>query len=290
LRNKKTKNEAAWKWVFLSAFVFFGIVFIMSNIMVSRNISKIEDKVSSVVTSSVKFREDLFGYQNLFKDLYVEQRLMIAPDENEKVVYLTFDLSPTNKTLEILKVLDEYNVKATFFVVGDHSEGMQDVYKRIVRRGHTIGIRSYSEDYDKIYSSIPAYLEDFDKTFNLIYDVCGVYPEVFRFPGGSINAYSQPIHKELIAEMLRRGFSYFDYNAYAQNRVAGTTPHEVADSMLKGVRTYNRVFIKADDIGDDNLLVEALPTLIKTARNEGYNFEKLNNGVYPLRFAYPDNG
>ena len=69
-------------------------------------------------------------------------------------VYLTFDDGPSANTDRILDILDQYGVKATFFVVG--KEGYNDQYRRIVQDGHTLGMHSYSHVYRDIYQSVEA--------------------------------------------------------------------------------------------------------------------------------------
>lgn len=75
-----------------------------------------------------------------------------------RVVYLTFDDGPGPYTEELLDILNKYNVKATFFVVGC-SEHL-DLLPRIAAEGHTIAAHSYSHNYKKIYASEEAYFDD----------------------------------------------------------------------------------------------------------------------------------
>lgn len=136
----------------------------------------------------------------------------------DNAVYLTFDDGPSARTDEILEILDKYGVKATFFVVGANEEGDLERMQKIVAAGHTLAIHSYSHDYKKIYASVEAYLEDFNQMFCQIYEATGVKPQIFRFPGGSVNSYNVGIHQQLIAEMTRRGFVYFDWNVRQRRR------------------------------------------------------------------------
>ena len=55
-------------------------------------------------------------------------------------------------------------------------------------------------------------MEDFHQTYQAIYNACGVYPTIFRFPGGSVNSYSRGVYQQIIAELLRRGFVYYDWS------------------------------------------------------------------------------
>ena len=82
--------------------------------------------------------------------------------------------------------------------------------KAVADAGHTVGVHSISHDYEKVYESVESYLADFNDTYNCIYEATGVKPRFFRFPGGSINNYNRFVYMQIIAEMTRRGFVYFD--------------------------------------------------------------------------------
>lgn len=124
--------------------------------VISRNeVAKLEEKLAE----KRKKEDPTFDYQTKYPDLYVERGERIEPAE--KTVYLTFDDGPSGNTKGLLNILDKYNVKATFFVVGYQIKGREDVLKDIVARGHTIGIHTDSHNYNKIYNSVDSYLDDF---------------------------------------------------------------------------------------------------------------------------------
>ena len=108
----------------------------------------------------------------------------------EYKVYLTFDDGPSMMTDDILDILAQYDVKATFFVVGKTKPELMPMYKRIVEEGHTIGMHSYSHRYQDIYESLPSFEADLDKIQELIYNETGVWSKFYRFPGGSSNKVS----------------------------------------------------------------------------------------------------
>ena len=86
--------------------------------------------------------------------------------EEPNYVALTFDDGPSDNTEKLLDILQQYRIKATFFTVG--KDGYDDVYRRIVGDGHTLGMHSYSHDYSKVYSSVEAFGRDFEKIYNHI--------------------------------------------------------------------------------------------------------------------------
>ncbi|MBR5128433.1 MAG: polysaccharide deacetylase [Firmicutes bacterium] len=226
-------------------------------------------------------------YQNLFPDLYVENNFDYVSAKS-KVCYLTFDDGPNvATTTRVLDILKEHNIKATFFVIYSDGEEEKALYKRMIDEGHTIGVHSASHNYDLIYSSIDAYLTDFEKLSSHLEDITGVKPEVFRFPGGSINTYNNSMYRELIAEMIRRGYTYYDWNVSSGDATYPTlTKEKVIDNVLKGsIEQDDAIVLMHDSYGHDST-VAALPEIIKGMRNQGYSFAALDKTVTPWCFGY----
>ena len=126
---------------------------------------------------------DVISYQTMYPDFYAPEPLT-ATEEASKVIYLTFDDGPSERTVEILEILREKDVKATFFVIGRTDEDSLNLMKEIVEEGHAIAMHTYSHRYTDIYASVEDYLADMYKLFVLIRDTTGVEPSIFRFPGG----------------------------------------------------------------------------------------------------------
>ena len=223
-----------------------------------------------------------------FRAIYPDAIFRMDPDE--KAVYLTFDDGPSARTDEILEILDKYGVKATFFVVGANEEGDLERMQKIVAAGHTLAIHSYSHDYKKIYASVEAYLEDFNQMFCQIYEATGVKPQIFRFPGGSVNSYNVGIHQQLIAEMTRRGFVYFDWNVANGDAVFSKIQPSSAltANALKGVGTARRAIILMHDSSAKTTTVEALPAIIEGYLEAGYSFAALTPSTRSVTFSYLD--
>lgn len=227
------------------------------------------------------------AYQDLYPDLYAQSAKRSSVYE-EKVVYLTFDDGPSERTPELLEVLNRYGVKATFFVVGGESETSRQWMRDIVAAGHTLGVHSYTHDYAAIYHSVEAYLEDFAREYDLIQDATGVAPQVFRFPGGSINAYNSTNYQEIISEMTRRGFVYFDWNRQTGDAVQATVPpQKLVENAMEQSASLHRVFLLAHDSARFTNVVEALPKIIEGYQAEGFSFAPLTPEVKPIVFNYP---
>lgn len=206
-----------------------------------------------------------------------------------KVCCLTFDDGPSANTDRVLELLDQYGVKATFFVVGGSASTAagQERLRKIAAAGHAIGMHSWSHDYKKVYASVDAFLEEFNSLYQWIYQITGVYPSVYRFPGGSLNGYDRGVYQEIIAEMTRRGFVYYDWNASAQDATVHPRPAwEIAADCLRGVGR-ELVVVLCHDSAARTTTVDALPAVIQGYQNAGYTFSPLHPGVEQVTFGYP---
>lgn len=226
-------------------------------------------------------------YAELYPDFYAPQELNASVRETG-VIYLTFDDGPSARTEEILDILHEKDVKATFFIVGFQDEAGKAVLRRIVEEGHTLAMHSYSHNYSKIYASVEDYLADMYQIFSLIKEMTGVAPTLFRFPGGSINGYNHGIYQEMIAEMLRRGFVPFDWNISSEDAAtSGLVPAEtLSNNVIKGAANVQRGIVLMHDSATKTTTVEALAPTIDRLREQGFELKALTPEVLPVLYSY----
>lgn len=226
-------------------------------------------------------------YQKLYPDLYVHKNTTQTMETAAvKTIYLTFDDGPSQHTSDILDILDRYNVKATFFVIYHDDENSKNTYREIVKRGHTIAVHSASHQYTEIYKSVEDFLADFDIIYNQIEKVTGVKPELFRFPGGSLNSYNIHIYQELIAEMLRRGFTYHDWNVSGGDADSNATRGSVYANVVENVKKHDKSVVLLHDSSSGVATLAALEDIIVDLQDSGYTFAKLDGSVMPFTFAY----
>lgn len=198
-----------------------------------------------------------------------------------KTMYLTFDDGPSaENTNTVLDILKDKNVKATFFVVGENVRKNPEVAKRIVAEGHTIGIHCNSHDYDIIYESVDSYLADFEAAYEAVYEVTGVKVELFRFPGGSINAYNKEISEDIIKAMTERGFIYFDWNGSLEDATRKNSPETILQNAKDSTLGRKKVVMLAHDIVYNTTL--CLEELIEQFPE--YKMEPLTADVKPIQF------
>lgn len=222
-------------------------------------------------------------YQELYPELYSAAQIPKEREYRANTVYLTVNTALNANTRRVLDILDQYGVKATFFVSGSGDSEALAIMKEIDNRGHTIGLYSYSGSYSDIYRSVSSYLDDFKQIYDLVYDTTGVRAEIFRFPGGSVNAYDHALYRELIAEMLRRNFVFFDWGISAQD---AADANDGAAKILDGMGASSRGIVLIEDATGNEAQVEALPAAIEGLVARGYEFQPLTASVKPVIFSY----
>ncbi len=227
-------------------------------------------------------------YQTLYPEMYVPKTEKIGATAGEKTVYLTFNNAPGLQTEQILQVLEQQNVQATFFVYCNEQseENLRSMIAQMAEKGHTVGVLTDTADYARMYASVENYLEDFHRVFALITEATGEKPAVFRFAGGSVNGYNRGTIKEIAAEMTRRGFTYHDWSLDSADTVAGATGERVYQTVVDGILNSGKSVVLLDN--NAGVTLEQLPAIIAKAKENGYRFQALNATTKPFTMAMPD--
>lgn len=213
-----------------------------------------------------------------------ETETTVIPEEVPKVtgtIYLTFDDGPSLKiTPQILDVLKENNIKATFFVV-DYQAGSEReaLIVRAFNEGHTIGLHGTSHTYSKIYSSLEALIENFETLQEKVYSSTGYYSNIIRFPGGSSNTvsknYCQGIMTKAVEYFSSTDFVYFDWNVDSQDAGGTTTADGVFENVTSSIKPGRNNIVLMHDSGSKSHTLEALQSIIDWAISEGYEFKAI---------------
>ncbi len=240
---------------------------------------------SAITTTGAGGQAEDSRYASLYPELYCTATTGVTYSDDKDYVYLTFDDGPSKYTDSILYYLDRYNIKATFFVVPDGSDECARRMKKIVDAGHTIGVHSATHDYKQIYAGVEAFLADFKICYDRIYEATGVKASLFRFPGGSINDFNEETRDEIIAEMTRRGFVYFDWNVDS-NDAGGADWTEMYVGVLGQIAGTNRAVVLMHDRDDRLNTVLVLEDIIKALLDDerGYKLDRLTENTKPVQF------
>lgn len=194
----------------------------------------------------------------------------LAEENDPLKVYLTFDDGPSDNTAAILDTLAQYNVKATFFVVGKTDDQSKEMYQRIVNEGHTLGMHSYSHKYSVVYDSLDAFETDFDQIQSYLYDITGQECRLYRFPGGSSNQVSNTDMSEFIRFLNEEDVTYFDWNVSSGDATSQAyTADELLNNVLNDVPKYKTSVVLMHDSNTKSTTVEALGPMIEALQGMG---------------------
>lgn len=234
-----------------------------------------------IIYISLILSTSLFYFINLKQNTSIPSSLTIDTNTN-KIAYLTIDDGPSKNTEKILKILNKYNIKATFFVVGPKCDLKDDLLKKIVSYGHALAIHSYEHNYNYIYSSKNNYLKDFYKCLEWIKEVTGITPTIYRFPGGSSNTIAtKPLIKDIIKTLNSQGFTHVDWNVDTLDSYIKDESYKLTKNALTAIQKnennhhYNQTILIHDDINKPST-INALPNLIERIIEKGYIFKILN--------------
>lgn len=203
--------------------------------------------------------------------------------KNEKIVYLTFDDGPSVCTDQILNILRQEGVKATFFVTAQFTPYLNRM-AAIAKDGHEVAIHTYSHNF-KIYKSIDSYFADLNKLNDLIEKYTGKRARIMRFPGGSSNSIYRKYNSDpkfmdrLCVALLDSGYQFVDWNLDSGDARGNNI---AADRLVRSAcgSRHNIQCLLMHDTGAKRTTVMALPQIIRYFKQHGYEFGVLNSVDY----------
>lgn len=226
--------------------------------------------VGEEIEPSTEDGEYVNNYDMPSNAIMVNDESNLAQEGDQLKAYLTFDDGPSSNTAAILDTLAQYNVKATFFVVGKEDEESKALYQRIVDEGHTLAMHSYSHKYSAVYESLESFKQDFTQIQNYLYDVTGVDCQYYRFPGGSSNQVSNTDMNEFIRYLKDQGVTYFDWNVASGDATSQAyTAEELVENVMTDVVKYKTSVVLLHDSDTKDTTVEALGPMIEALQEAG---------------------
>lgn len=244
---------------------------------VSDNV-EVEGKVdtSKVGTQIITYKvKDKFGNETkITREVYVS-----SPNGQGGMIYLTFDDGPSNVTDDILDILKKRGVKATFFVI-NQSDNLNYLIKRAHDEGHTIGLHSYSHQYNVVYRSTNDYFDDLNAISKKVKEITGEESKIIRFPGGGSNTiskkYSLGIMSILTNEVLARGYHYFDWNVDCGDAGGAKTKEQVYNNVVNNLSHNRANVVLMHDFQNNYKTLEALDDIISYGLANGYTFAAID--------------
>lgn len=194
-----------------------------------------------------------------------------------KRVFLTFDDGPSQTvTPKVLDTLKSEKIKATFFLLGSRVELEPDIVKREYEEGHYLASHGYSHVYSQIYASPQSVLDEYNKCISAIRNAIGqpeYNPHLFRYPGGYWGGKYASVKKEALQLLEQNDILHIDWNALTSDAAGAKTTEEFISELDKTVPKHNSVVVLMHDAGNKTATANALPTIIKYFRDQGFEFE-----------------
>ena len=186
-------------------------------------------------------------------------RALCRVKTTEKVVYLTFDDGPdAEQTPQVLDVLKRNNAKATFFCIGNRIAGNEQILKRIIDEGHTIGNHSFSHT-----NSFPLFgrrrmVADIEQCQKAIESAIGTAPTLFRPPFGVTNPTVGKAVKTLNLKTIGWTIRTYDTNRGSDAKIARRISRQLRPGVI--ILLHDRLPQSA----------ERLQMVIDTVKVKGY--------------------
>ncbi|MBU3181957.1 polysaccharide deacetylase family protein [Clostridium psychrophilum] len=195
-------------------------------------------------------------------------------NDDEKVIYLTFDDGPSIMTDKVLDVLKKNNVKATFFIIGNQIKGQEAVVKRIYTEGHSIGLHTYTHTYKKIYSTRNGFVAEMLKSQDEINSLIGIKPTIIRFPSGS----SKHLTNAFLKQLHNYNLKVYDWNMVMSDGInCKTSPDKLYREATKNTATQHPIILLMHCDYMHKNTCKALPRVLKFYKDNGYKFKIIDN-------------
>ncbi|MFM7427903.1 MAG: polysaccharide deacetylase family protein, partial [Elainella sp.] len=200
----------------------------------------------------------------------------VSLPDNRKVIALTFDDGPSSEvTAQILDVLEQYKVQATFFMSGVNVEQQPELARRVVAEGHAVGNRGWTPFMETDQDLDPE--QEIDQTTELIKETTGMTPELFRPANGQVG-------NKLVNYAKRNHYAVVLWSVDSQDSLVAAPI--VLDNVLRNAQP-GRIVLMHDGYGYGNqsATVQALPQMITALQSQGYRFVTVPK---LLQMQYPD--
>ncbi|NDI34749.1 polysaccharide deacetylase family protein [Chengkuizengella sediminis] len=231
-----------------------------TNSLESSNIEKQNDEV---ILNSEKLEDITYDHKN----------------ENKKMVYLTFDDGPRAVSNDILQLLKEYDVQATFFMLEPSMRKYAESVQQMVADGHSVGLHGVTHNKNSFYASRNSVISEMNLTQQTLEEITGITSFLIRTPYGS-----RPyMTDEYMNEVSENNYLLWDWNI------------DSLDWKFRNEQYVNHVItqIKQKEGSEEPVVIllheipetlQSLPLLLDYLEENGYGFGKLNERMEPVQF------
>ncbi|KHF39933.1 polysaccharide deacetylase family protein [Halalkalibacter okhensis] len=205
---------------------------------------------------------DMTILQQQFPDTFFLQ----GPTDQNRIA-LTFDDGPDPRyTEDVLNVLNQYNVPATFFLMGSRAVAYPEIVERMNNEGHIIGNHTYFHPNLVKEADIPTLEREVSRTEDVLNDIIGYRTSLFRPPYGFL-------YEELVDQLAQMQYLIMGWSVDSLDWQEDP-PEVIASNVLDNVQPGAIILMHdgADWDGDRTNTIESLHQIIPTLQEEGYEF------------------
>ncbi|OAB29926.1 polysaccharide deacetylase [Paenibacillus macquariensis subsp. macquariensis] len=186
-------------------------------------------------------------------------------------MYLTFDDGPSKLTSEVLDILKESNIHATFFVLGEQVKRFPELVTRVIEEGHALGNHTYNHNYEELYKGFSPFWSQIKQTEEAMASITGAHTSLIRAPGGTAGHFDDTYFKLL----KEGGYQVVDWNVDSGDSKRRGVPHnEIIKEATTEIHNNQVVVLMHDGSGHEET-VKALPKIISYYKDKGYKFDIL---------------
>jgi len=201
-------------------------------------------------------------------------KIICSANTDQKEIAISFDDGPvSNYTTEILQLLKQDNIKATFFCIGNRIAGNENIVKKIKDDGHIIGNHSYSHHFWFDIFSSEKMLDDLKKMDQETERVTGIVPKLFRPPYGVTN----PNLKKAI---IKGNYIPVGWSVRSMDTVI-RDEKKLLDKINRSLKP-GAVFLFHDT---SKTTVNILPEFIREVKKKGYTIVPLDKLLHLVPYA-----
>lgn len=195
--------------------------------------------------------------------------------ENKRIAYITFDDGPSKYTSQIVDILDENDVKGTFFMLNDNMKVFSNVVRRIVDEGHGAGFHGVSHDIKKLYKTEDSAIEEFKTCDRTFYNITGKNSKIIRIPFGSKPNMVESLYNKFVAE----GFLLWDWTIDTEDWKSSRD--QIVSNILYYARDKDEIVIL---LHENERTVSCLNDIITILKERGYDIRPITSDVKPKNF------
>lgn len=206
---------------------------------------------------------------------------VIHYDDGDKVVYLTIDDGPSAHTEALLDILENYGVKASFFMLEPNMTKYPEQVKRMAQAGHAVGMHGVTHSQKKFYASRESVVAEMIQGQATLNALTGVTSHLIRVPYGS----SPHMSVDYMQAVADAGLILWDWNVDSLDwkfKGEGYVAHTMKQVERLQENGHNSVIL----IHDTDATVTYLPKLLNCLLDSGYTLQVITDQIEPVQFKH----